>query len=321
MNGLDIFELSYTIPSLALYLYFTPKLGYRIYKKESAYSHIFYKLIFCKCIVDLMLQTSSISFAKSTRWPFMQGFLIQHDYVCRIFYFTSSFCYTVTIGIMTIMSFNRFVAVRHPLKYKKVFTERKNCLAFVITLIVGLFIGTYSSTLSCTYIYNVLIGHIYISYTTDTMAYFLSAYTFGLYLPLMIISLILNILTVIKLKYMLSKKNSSSKADINLFTYTIMNFLVLSLLFSVYVLKAMSVFADYKQLAITGNMFMPFVVDLETFGLFFLSLGTKYVNNILVIYFISFSPQLLKIFYSKEHNKINVVTSQPKLSNVGRSGM
>uniref|UniRef100_A0A0N4ZM47 G_PROTEIN_RECEP_F1_2 domain-containing protein n=1 Tax=Parastrongyloides trichosuri TaxID=131310 RepID=A0A0N4ZM47_PARTI len=275
MNGLEIFHWIYSIPSYILYLLFTLMLAYKVIKKEITLENTFYILIFWKCIIDILLQVTILFFTGTIKFSYMKPFFEENNWVCAIFYLLSTFCYTATFEITTVMSINRFVAIKYPLKYEKIFTSKNLFLLFLITLATSSFIGIYSYTFECKYFIDT--KQSYVSYTTDSGAYFVSSYTLGFYLPLIVISSVINGLTIKKFRVMTKNSVVDTKADNNLLIYSITSFLGLFLFFIFYFLKAISVYVARDNLTYLTSIAIPFAIDIETFGLFYISLITKYV--------------------------------------------
>uniref|UniRef100_A0A0N5C107 G_PROTEIN_RECEP_F1_2 domain-containing protein n=1 Tax=Strongyloides papillosus TaxID=174720 RepID=A0A0N5C107_STREA len=275
MTVLDIFQISYEIPLYICYTIFTIQLGYKLIKKEKAFSNPFYILVFYKGVTDITLQTTIFLLAKITVISSFHDFFQKNSHLCSVFYLLTTPCYSITFEVMLIMSLNRYIAVREPLMYSKLF---KNYLVYIYiftTIVIGGLIGVISSHFDCTYMFSSDIERLYITYTTEDIISFVLAYIFGLYIPLIIISLILNIITIRKLKVKNLISSMGSSPDMRLLIYTLFSFGMAIVFLSSYILRVVSIFTGNKIYNIIGTISLSYIVDIETYGSFLCLLITK----------------------------------------------
>uniref|UniRef100_A0A0N5C110 7TM_GPCR_Srx domain-containing protein n=1 Tax=Strongyloides papillosus TaxID=174720 RepID=A0A0N5C110_STREA len=173
------------------------------------------------------------------------------------------------------MSLNRFIAVGQPIMYAKLFQNYLVCIYIFITIVIGGLIGIISSKYDCSYMNSSLLERLYVSYTTDDITSFVLAYTFGLYIPLVAISFILNIKTIKKLKVRNLISNIGSSSDIRLSIYTFFSFGMAIIFLLVYILRVVSILTGDQFYNIIGTTSLSYIIDIETFGSFYFSLFTK----------------------------------------------
>uniref|UniRef100_A0A0K0F0R4 G_PROTEIN_RECEP_F1_2 domain-containing protein n=1 Tax=Strongyloides venezuelensis TaxID=75913 RepID=A0A0K0F0R4_STRVS len=282
MNLLAIVQLSYELPSYILYIIFTIQLGYKLIRKEKTFSNSFYILIFYKGLTDIILHTLLFLLVKMPRMLVFRDFFQMNSYLCSIFYLISTPCYTITFEIMLIMSINRYIAVGQPIMYERLFQNYLIYIYIFITLVIGGLIGVISSKFDCSYVYSDFLERLYVSYTTDDITSFVLAYTFGFYIPLVVISFILNVITIKKLKVKNFISCMSVSPDMRLLVYTFFSFVMAIFFLSVYILRVISIFTHDNFYNIIGSTSLPYIIDVETYGSFYFSLFTN--------------PQLLNMF-------------------------
>uniref|UniRef100_A0A0N5B3H5 G_PROTEIN_RECEP_F1_2 domain-containing protein n=1 Tax=Strongyloides papillosus TaxID=174720 RepID=A0A0N5B3H5_STREA len=275
MNPFDIFQLVYEIPSYICYIIFTVQLGYKLIRKEKTFSNSFYILIFFKGVTDLTLQTAISLFIKVAMFPASHDFYYTNSYLCSIFNLISIPCYTITFEVMLLMSLNRYIAVGQPIIYAQVFKKYIVCVYIFITIVIGGLIGSISLNFDCTYVYSNTLKRLYISFNTKNIISFVLAYTFGLYIPLIGISFILNIITIKKLKVKNFISSIGSSPDIRLLVYTLFSFAIGIAFLSVYALRIVSFFTSNGFFNTIGTAILPYIIDIETYGSFYFSLFTK----------------------------------------------
>uniref|UniRef100_A0A0N5C108 G_PROTEIN_RECEP_F1_2 domain-containing protein n=1 Tax=Strongyloides papillosus TaxID=174720 RepID=A0A0N5C108_STREA len=275
MNLFDIFQLVYGIPSYICYLIFTIQLGYRLIRREKTFSNPFYILIFYKALNDITLQTTILLLIKISIIPASHDFYYANSYLCSIFNFITMPCYSITFQVMLIMSLNRYIAVGKPLLYEKVFQNYLVCIYIFTTLVIGGLIGVISFNYACTYAYSSILERLYISFIKSDIISFVLAYTFGLYIPLIAISFILNIITIRRLKVKNFIKKMGSSPDIRLSIYTLFGFAMGIVFLSVYILRIANFSTSKIFFNTIGTAILPYIIDIETYGSFYFSLFTK----------------------------------------------
>uniref|UniRef100_A0A0K0F0R5 G_PROTEIN_RECEP_F1_2 domain-containing protein n=1 Tax=Strongyloides venezuelensis TaxID=75913 RepID=A0A0K0F0R5_STRVS len=275
MNPFDIFQLVYEIPSYFCYVMFTVQLGFRLIRKEKTFSNSFYILMFYKGVNDITLQTTIFLLIKVTIFSSSHDFFRMNSYLCFIFNLITIPCYAVTFQVMLIMSINRYIAVGQPIMYERLFQNYIVCIYISITLVIGGLIGFISLNFDCSYAYSSILKRMYISFDKSDIISFVLAYTFGLYIPLIAISFILNIITIKKLKIKNFISSMGSSPDMRLLVYSLFGFVIGIVFLSVYILRIVGIFTSIKLFNVVGTASLSYIIDIETYGSFYFSLYTK----------------------------------------------
>uniref|UniRef100_A0A0K0E2V1 G_PROTEIN_RECEP_F1_2 domain-containing protein n=1 Tax=Strongyloides stercoralis TaxID=6248 RepID=A0A0K0E2V1_STRER len=295
-NILELIQWAYTIPSILLYGIFSIRLGNRILlKNDPKFKNSFFILIFTKGCVDITVLISVILLSRLTTISQFYSFYLNNYYLLHVMHFLTTTCYTIMFEIMFINSFTRAVAICKPTKYEIWVSNKRLYLYITISTVIGLIIGSISATYQSEYVFDSEKDKLLPLYIDPNSSYFISFYTLGLYLPLLIISLILNLIAVRQLK----KKNINSlankKSDVNLQFFSIVNFIVFLIFGIIYIMRAIAFFVDIEMIAIVGQQLIPYILDAATIGLFYLSCAT--------------SPQLKDLFLFRQQISYKTTTA------------
>ncbi|CEF70194.1 Hypothetical protein SRAE_2000482800 [Strongyloides ratti] len=177
--------------------------------------------------------------------------------------------------LMFITSYTRAIAICKPTKYELWVSNKKIYLYIVISICIGLIIGSVSATYESKYVFDLGNDRLLPLYINSDSSYFIAGYTLGLYLPLLITSLILNSIAVGQLKMKKIDSSINNKADVNLQYFSVISFIIFFIFGTIYISRAIAFFVDIELIAIIGQQIIPYVVDAATFGLFYLSCITS----------------------------------------------
>uniref|UniRef100_A0A0N5A0Q0 G_PROTEIN_RECEP_F1_2 domain-containing protein n=1 Tax=Parastrongyloides trichosuri TaxID=131310 RepID=A0A0N5A0Q0_PARTI len=273
-------------------------LGRNIYiKNDPKFNNSFNVLIFFKSVIDVINCTNLILLSRCTSFSKLQPIYENNDYLVNILHFISTTGYTIIFEISFLISFSRFVAVCVPLRYNRLISNMQLNIYVFISIVIGLIIGSISATYSSEYVYDKKTEKMLPVYVDSTSSYFITIYTLGLYLPLTVISFIMNSITIHCLRHKYTLDSKEKRMEVNLQIFSVISLIVFILFESVYMLRAFAFFLNSPKLMILGQEILPFLVDAATYGLLYVSIAT--------------TPQLRRMFISRRKNMASI-TVQPK---------
>uniref|UniRef100_A0A0N5A2P1 G_PROTEIN_RECEP_F1_2 domain-containing protein n=1 Tax=Parastrongyloides trichosuri TaxID=131310 RepID=A0A0N5A2P1_PARTI len=286
-NISDIIQLIYTILLLPFYLYFTYQLGYQIFiRKNKELRNEYYPLLFYKGIIDnttiiVMFLTSRIQ-----KFNVFDDFFLNNNFLAYILYFTTGLTFSNMFFIAFFISFNRFIALCHPIKYKSYFSLKKLSIYIFSMALIGIIIGSWAITYKVHYVWNKEAKRVSGVFINPNNAYFNSVLTIFLYFPLLIFTSIFNVITFLKyrsIKSHSSKNPSINKVEYRLFFYNVVSFLVMIAFEIYYIFRYFPyVLGNLAYLEAIAIQSLSWMVDIMTYGLFITSLSlSKVLYNLM----------------------------------------
>uniref|UniRef100_A0AC35TWA6 7TM_GPCR_Srx domain-containing protein n=1 Tax=Rhabditophanes sp. KR3021 TaxID=114890 RepID=A0AC35TWA6_9BILA len=273
LSPLDIFQLSYRIPSLIIYIYFEIVLAYKLYTNDPEYNNEFCPLVFVKGLVDIGAQLCQLITLRlaNTRWlPHIFTF---SDFQAHIPSFVNDSCYAVMFELCFLISLNRYLAVTYPVKYKFYFSKKAHKIMLPICLVVGFSIGLFLVLrFGCKIIWSDVRGLMVAVFVDEKVGIFQAVYTIGYYLPLCVGSAIFSGLTVFKVSKLRKTSSAVRKKDRLLITYSFICVVAFTAFDLCFILRSVGYLMKRSDLTQIAQNIVQHIVDVATFGLFYISI-------------------------------------------------
>uniref|UniRef100_A0A0K0F0J5 G_PROTEIN_RECEP_F1_2 domain-containing protein n=1 Tax=Strongyloides venezuelensis TaxID=75913 RepID=A0A0K0F0J5_STRVS len=273
LNLSQLVQLIYTIPLTIFYYYFTILLTYKIIiKKDSYFNNGFYPLILLKSYADLIDITNSFISIRFPRWNVASQFFLQITWLPYLFYMEICITYNAMLFCSLLTSLNRFVAIKYPLKYGYWFSSRMLKVYIFITLSIGIIFGCIVLTYHPYYQWSNGAQGYFVSFKNKNVGIFTVCYTFILYLPCAVLAISLNVITAFELKKYRNKLSINVKKELPLFFYSIVSLVFFLLFFLYFLFRALHTIFYIPMLQKIAIIAIPWIMDIQTFGLFYSSL-------------------------------------------------
>uniref|UniRef100_A0A0N5CA52 G_PROTEIN_RECEP_F1_2 domain-containing protein n=1 Tax=Strongyloides papillosus TaxID=174720 RepID=A0A0N5CA52_STREA len=273
-NWLDYFQLVYISILFPFYLYFTIHLGYKIYfVKVPVLYNEFFPIIFYKGVIDNITFFVQFTTSRIQKYHVLTSFFLSNSFLSYILYFVTSATYFIMFQIAFLTSFNRYIAISKPLKYKEYFHTKKLLIYFLIMSILGIVVGTAAIIFPCSYVYYPEINRVSATCQDQKTAYVHTIVALFLNLPLLIITAILNFCCIYKSRFISRKNKSKISKDYKIVIYNTLLFFVM-VAFEVYFLfkNLPYILQNYYFLETLALQSLSWIIDAMTFGIFLFSL-------------------------------------------------
>uniref|UniRef100_A0A0N4Z6B1 7TM_GPCR_Srx domain-containing protein n=1 Tax=Parastrongyloides trichosuri TaxID=131310 RepID=A0A0N4Z6B1_PARTI len=176
--------------------------------------------------------------------------------------------------ISLLIAINRFIAITKPIKYKYYFNTKHIHIYFLIITILGIIIGAIGASYPSQYIFSLQMNRIVAIYLDSNNIYFHSAVAIFLNLPLIIVTTILNFICLYKNKQLFHKRDLNVKTmEFKMLVYSIFLMTIMIAFELYYMSKSLPIIMnDFEYLQSIAIQALPWIIDLMTFGIFFISL-------------------------------------------------
>uniref|UniRef100_A0A0N4ZP46 G_PROTEIN_RECEP_F1_2 domain-containing protein n=1 Tax=Parastrongyloides trichosuri TaxID=131310 RepID=A0A0N4ZP46_PARTI len=283
LGYITIIQWTYTLPSLIFYYYFTILLTYEIcIKKNHEYNNGFYPLILLKSYADIITITNSFLTLRLPRHSIFSNFYLNNQYLASVQYFETGLTNTIMYIISFLISFNRFIAIKYPLRYSFWFSSKIVKIYILLSILFGFVIGYLIITFKPYYKWNDYIGVYYISFKDKYIGIFTVFYTLFFFLPIAITATIMNLISAYELSKYRKSISIETKKELYLFFYTVINFIAFLIFFLYFSFRSCHIIFNIPILQKIALISAPWIIDIETFGLFYSLLIIWYVLYIFI---------------------------------------
>uniref|UniRef100_A0A0K0EB12 Serpentine receptor class gamma n=1 Tax=Strongyloides stercoralis TaxID=6248 RepID=A0A0K0EB12_STRER len=274
INWVDYFQLAYTLLLFPIYSIFTIRLGYKIYYLKTPSLHNeYYPIIFYKGIIDNFTLFIQFATARIQKYNIFDSFFLRNTYLANVLFFVTSGAYFIMFQIAFLTSVNRYVAISRPTLYKRYFNFKRLHIYITIISLLGIFVGLISLIYPYTYEYFKATNTIAPIFTNKRSAFVHSFVAIFLNLPLIIITTILNSISIYKNRYFFKKQKDKKKIEFKILMYSCLLLFVMVAFETYYLFKNLPyIFEDFYFLEVIALKSLSWIVDSMTFGLFIFSL-------------------------------------------------
>ncbi|CEF65348.1 GPCR, rhodopsin-like, 7TM domain and 7TM GPCR, serpentine receptor class x (Srx) family-containing protein [Strongyloides ratti] len=180
--------------------------------------------------------------------------------------------YNTMLFCSVLISLNRFIAVKYPMNYKFWFSARMLKFYFIIILIIGISIGIVVISYEPYYQWLEEKKGYFVGFKNKNVGIFTVCYTLALYLPCAILTVLLNVMAAFELKKYRKKLSIDMKKELHLFFYSIINLIALLIFFLYFLFRALHIIFYIPILHKIAILYVQWIIDIQTFGLFYSSL-------------------------------------------------
>uniref|UniRef100_A0A0N4ZLP5 7TM_GPCR_Srx domain-containing protein n=1 Tax=Parastrongyloides trichosuri TaxID=131310 RepID=A0A0N4ZLP5_PARTI len=273
-NFMDYIALGYTLILTPLYVFFTIRLGWKLYyKKTPDLINGFFPILFFKGCVDNTTNIVQLLTGRILKFRILEDFFLNNDYPAYILYFTTATTYCLMYQITFLIAFNRYVAMTKPTKYKELFQFKRLHTYIVLTLIPGLISGLVAICFKLDYVWYPSLNRVLPVYTQSGIEYYHATFSIVFNLPLLCITTWMNVKSFLKDKKVFTKLYLINSIDSQLFLYNIISFVTMIgfefYYFSRYVPYILKELMFLEAIAVE---MIPWFLDIMTYGLWILSM-------------------------------------------------
>uniref|UniRef100_A0AAF5DRA5 G-protein coupled receptors family 1 profile domain-containing protein n=1 Tax=Strongyloides stercoralis TaxID=6248 RepID=A0AAF5DRA5_STRER len=275
MDGswIPYFQLAYTLLLFPIYLFFTIYLGYKIYYLNiPTLRNEYYPIIFYKGVIDNFTIFVQFFTSRIQAFNVFDSFFLQNVFLANVLFFVTSGAYFIMFQIAFLTSFNRYIAISKPALYSRYFNFKRLHLYFIIISIFGIIVGIVSIIYPYTYEYFKATNTIAPIFTNTKSAIVHSIVAVFLDLPIIIITIILNLVCIYKNRLFFKNHKHLKNIEFKILIYGCLLMIVMVAFEAYYLFKNLPyVFKKYFFLESIALMSLTWIVDAMTFGLFIFS--------------------------------------------------
>uniref|UniRef100_A0A0N4ZYW2 7TM_GPCR_Srx domain-containing protein n=1 Tax=Parastrongyloides trichosuri TaxID=131310 RepID=A0A0N4ZYW2_PARTI len=274
VDFVDYISLAYLLVLTPIYVYFTVRLGWKIYYKKSPdLRNEFYPIIFFKGCVDNITNIVQLCTGRILKFNILESFFLSHDFPAYILYFTTATTYCLMYQINFLIAFNRYVAMLKPTRYKEIFEFKRLHLYMALMFIPSMSSAIPSVCFKLGYIWYPSLNRVLHMYFQSGIEYYNAIFGIVFNIPVILITSWMNLKCFLKNKKILSKKNLYNSMDSKLFLYNVIAFLTMWGFDFYYIGRYLPyILGELKVLEQIAITIIPWLLDIMTFGLWIFSM-------------------------------------------------
>uniref|UniRef100_A0AC35TJH3 Serpentine receptor class gamma n=1 Tax=Rhabditophanes sp. KR3021 TaxID=114890 RepID=A0AC35TJH3_9BILA len=281
VSNFQLVQIAYAIPSTILYIAMTIFLGIKMYQKSPALSNQFFPFIMFKACVDISYQVLGWATIRLPQYNFFRNFFLTNHWFSKILYIITGVQFCLMFECVFIVALNRYIAIGYSLQYVVVFSPRNVKIMALIMLLISGCVGVGISMFTTEFRSTSDNSSVVAVYTQPGIVYYQLFYSVILYGTLMILSLIMNVTTIMRLYKRNSKTNHHySKADYYMTIHSALSFMGSLLLESYFASRMIGYFGSMPELVNTAMICLPVISDIASFAdLYSMMLTNEYVRK------------------------------------------
>uniref|UniRef100_A0A0N5B930 Serpentine receptor class gamma n=1 Tax=Strongyloides papillosus TaxID=174720 RepID=A0A0N5B930_STREA len=297
----EIIQLIYKIPSVLLMILSIYVILKEIKKKNVHFNNQFYFIIVCKLVNEINFIITQYILFKLPIFGFLNNFLEENDWTARLFFVLAaqqtSFMFLITL----LISINRYLAVKYPIKYKRYFSKANMIKILLFFVIISTLVGLGNIFFKAAYGIKHTFDSFVPQFTTKKVVYYKIFYTIFLYGIISIATCIFNIKATLELKKH-KQIVSYYKKELIFIIYSIFIFITLSTVEFFFVIRIIDIQYGISSLYYYVFYFFNIIsFDLTSFGdYYFLIFLKNEIRNTLRCCKKSTSKVSVKIVYRRQ---------------------
>uniref|UniRef100_A0A0N4ZLM4 Serpentine receptor class gamma n=1 Tax=Parastrongyloides trichosuri TaxID=131310 RepID=A0A0N4ZLM4_PARTI len=266
---LFLIKLAYSVPSLLFMITILLLLITKIYKNDYTFKNEFYPFVVYSLMNNFMFWFTQFIFFGLAGIPDIRIIYITNSNYAKIEYSFSTFQMCNIVLTLFAISFNRFVCVKYPTKYKRYFLYENVVISVLTIFIISFFVGAVSFFYPSTFMYDIPSRTLYSLYKASGLTFYFRMIFIVTSTIIILLSFLFNAFgSFVLVKRKVSNNNVSSK-DYWFPLYSIFVFVTSTLLESCYILRFISNTFNSPLFCVIAMKLIYYLGDLCIFGDFY----------------------------------------------------
>ncbi|CEF71072.1 GPCR, rhodopsin-like, 7TM domain and 7TM GPCR, serpentine receptor class v (Srv) family-containing protein [Strongyloides ratti] len=193
------------------------------------------------------------------------------------FFVSGFFVHALVIAIV------RYIAIKYPTKYRKIFTKKCVILIILGMFLYGLIIGTGTLFFKSRYVYNNKSDVIAAIYYDKNVTYYTFSYSIIIYNLTIIFSLLFNVANWILIYKKRNERKKNKSMNIIYALYSCFTFITTVFHEFYFVLRIIGTYLENENLKVMSNIIISYTGEIGTYGdFYFVLIISKKLRNAII---------------------------------------